>query len=72
MRSLPHMRTLDDRPEFIPSPGISVPYRGYWFYIEDGNLASKRIMGLLNSLVQLEISAGGAQNVPVLTLPISR
>jgi hypothetical protein len=51
---------------------IAVPYRGRWFYIEDRDLESKRTLGLLNSLVRLEIGAGGAQNVPVLTLPVAR
>jgi hypothetical protein len=51
---------------------LAVPYRGYWFYIGGGDLESKRTLGLLSSLVRLEIGAGGSQNVPVLTLPVSR
>ncbi len=51
---------------------ISVPYRGHWFYIDDADLESKRTFGLLMSLIRLSIQAGGAQNVPVLTLPVSR
>jgi hypothetical protein len=50
----------------------AVEHRGYWFYIDDRDLESKRTLGLLNSLVRLSISAGGAQNVPVLTLPVAR
>ena len=51
---------------------LSVPYRGFWFYVDDNDLASKRTLGLLTSLIRLTISAGGAQNVPILTLPVSR
>ncbi len=51
---------------------VAVEHRGYWFYIDDQDIESKRTLGLLTSLVRLTISAGGAQNVPVLTLPVSR
>ncbi|USG62449.1 hypothetical protein NBZ79_05595 [Sneathiella marina] len=51
---------------------LSVPYRGFWFYIDDSDLATKQTFGLLTSLIRLTINVGGAQNVPVLTLPVSR
>ena len=51
---------------------VAVQHRGYWFYVEDEDIESKRTLGLLTSLVRLSISAGGAQNVPILTLPVSR
>ncbi len=51
---------------------LSVPYRGFWFYVDDSDLATKRSLGLLTSLIRLTIQAGGAQNVPVLTLPVTR
>ena len=51
---------------------IAVEHRGYWFYVDDQNIESKRTLGLLTSLIRLSISAGGAQNVPILTLPVSR
>jgi len=51
---------------------LAVKYRDHWFYIIDNDLESKRTLGLLTSLIRLTISAGGAQNVPVLTLPVSR
>ena len=50
---------------------IEVPHRGFWFYIDDRDLNSKRTLGLLTSLIRLTISAGGAQNIPILTLPVS-
>ena len=51
---------------------ISIPYRGFWFYVDDADLETKRTLGLLTSLIRLTIRAGGAENVPVLTLPVSR
>jgi hypothetical protein len=51
---------------------LAVHHRGYWFYIDPGDLSSKRTMGLLTSLLRLEISTGGAQTVPILTLPVAR
>jgi hypothetical protein len=51
---------------------LSVPYRGYWFYIEENDISSKRTLGVLNSLVRLKIRAAGAQNIPVLTLPVGQ
>jgi hypothetical protein len=51
---------------------VAVPYRGRWFHIEAGDLESRRTFGVLSSLIRLEISAGGSQSVPVLTLPLSR
>jgi hypothetical protein len=49
---------------------VSVPFRGYWFYIDDEDLSSKRTLGLLSYLIKLKINAGGTQNLPVLTLPV--
>jgi hypothetical protein len=51
---------------------LAVPYKGYWFYVEENDISSKRTIGVLNSLVRLKIKAAGAQNVPILTLPVGR
>jgi hypothetical protein len=59
-----------DRP--VEGAFLSVEHRGHWFYIDDRDLDSKRTLGLLTSLLRLSISAGGAQTVPVLTLPLGR
>jgi len=56
----------------VTNAWLAVPYRDYWFYVADDDLESKKTLGLLNSLVRLSITAGGAQNVPVLTLPVGR
>jgi len=52
--------------------GLAVPYKGYWFYIDETDISSKRTMGVLNSLVRLKIEASRAQNIPVLTLPVGQ
>jgi hypothetical protein len=51
---------------------VAVPYRGRWFYVDDDDLDSKRTLGVLSSLIRLELGAGGAEKVPVLTLPVAR
>jgi hypothetical protein len=63
------VRSSPTRPE---SAWLAVPYRDQWFYIDQADLNSRRTLGLLNSLMRLEIDAGGSQNVPILTLPLGR
>ena len=54
------------------SAWLAIPYRDQWFYVDESDLNSRRTLGLLNSLMRLEITAGGSQNVPILTLPLGR
>ena len=63
------VRVHEERPKHA---GLSVPYKGYWFYIEERDISSKRTMGVLNSLMRLKIKAAGAQKLPVLTLPVGK
>jgi hypothetical protein len=51
---------------------VAVQYQGYWFFIDESDLDSKRTLALLTSLLRLEIGTGGAQTVPILTLPVGR
>jgi hypothetical protein len=53
-----------------PGPAyVSVPYRGLWFYISDGDTRSKLFFRLLGYLFSLQ--AGEIQPVqPLLTLPV--
>jgi hypothetical protein len=51
---------------------LAVPYKGYWYYIDDADISSIRTIGVLNSLMRLKIKAAGAQNIPVLTLPVGQ
>ncbi len=64
--------TVRSSPTQPESAWLAVPYRDQWFYIDESDRNSRRTLGLLNSLMRLEIDAGGAQNVPVLTLPLGR
>jgi hypothetical protein len=50
---------------------VAVQYRGYWFYIEDRDTASKATLALMMQLARLDFSRpqpGG----PLLTLPVGR
>jgi hypothetical protein len=47
---------------------VAVPYNGYWFYIEEGDIDSKRTFDLLLELFNLEIRAGGGAHVPLLSI----
>ena len=50
---------------------ISVPYRGYWYYLDESDLNSKSTFMLLGQLFALQ--AGGAPSTaPVLTLPVGK
>jgi hypothetical protein len=46
-------------------------FRGYWFFADDADLQTKRTLDLLTAL-RSSINAGGAQNIPILTLPVIR
>jgi len=49
---------------------VSIPYRGYWFYIDERDQASKATFSLLMELARLEL-VGKSGGGPVLTLPLS-
>jgi hypothetical protein len=56
---------------------VAIKYRGYWFYIDDHDQASKQTFSLMMQLIRLDVSnpltsEGGAQKTPVLTLPVGR
>lgn len=48
---------------------VSVPYRGYWYSIDDRDAASKVTLNLFNELLRLQ-KTGTASGQPVLTLPV--
>jgi hypothetical protein len=60
------------QPEKPRQAGLAVPFKGYWFYVRDNDISSRRTLGVLNSMVRLKIQATTSQNKPVLTLPVSR
>ena len=49
---------------------VAVPYRGYWFYIDDTDHETKSTFSLLLELSRLEL-AGKTGVGPVLTLPVT-
>ena len=49
---------------------IAIPYRGYWYYIDDRDLNSQSTFVLLAELFSIEIRGGGGARLPVLTLGI--
>ena len=51
---------------------LAVEHLGAWFYIRNDDLESRRTLGLMSSLIRQEVQAGGAENLPVLTLPVGR
>ncbi|HEY6878592.1 MAG TPA: hypothetical protein VI299_11270 [Polyangiales bacterium] len=60
-----HVRSGKSKPE---QAYASVEYRGYWFWIDDGDIESKRTYTLLSQLFSLQAASGGVQ-APVLTIP---
>ena len=48
---------------------IAIPYRGYWYYIDDADLRSKSSLGLIQALLNLQL-AEPPRTGPVLTLPV--
>lgn len=47
---------------------IAVPYRGYWFYIDDRDLRSKTIFSFLMFVFSLT-ETGGKEGAPIITVP---
>jgi len=48
-----------------------VPYRGYWYYIDDHDLATKATLLLMLELSRLDFKQQLFEK-PVLTLPVAR
>jgi len=47
---------------------LAVPYRGYWFWIDDRDMPSKRLFSFLMFIFTL-VETGGKEAPPVLTIP---
>ena len=47
---------------------VSVPYRDYWFWIDDRDLPSKRMFSFLMFIFTL-VEPGGKDGAPIITLP---
>jgi hypothetical protein len=57
-----------------PNAYVAVPYRGYWFYIDDSDQASKATLVLMLQLSRLDFrrQRPGGGNALQLTLPVGR
>lgn len=62
-----HSVKSDKRP---PNAHVSVPYKGYWFYIDETDQDTKATFSLLMEISRLELT-GKSGSGPVLTLPLS-
>ncbi len=47
---------------------VAVPYKGYWFWIDDRDLASKRMFSFLMFIFTL-VETGGKEGAPIVTIP---
>jgi len=64
-RELIKIRQGVQKPE---SAFVAVPYRGRWFWIDDGDFASKRTFTFLMVLFSLT-ETGGREGLPLVTIP---
>jgi hypothetical protein len=47
---------------------VAVPYRGYWYWIDDRDLPSKRMFSFLMFIFTL-VETGGKEGAPIVTIP---
>ncbi|MFO1044840.1 MAG: hypothetical protein U0941_23960 [Planctomycetaceae bacterium] len=47
---------------------VAVKYRGYWFYIDKADLASRYTLNFLVELYNMEVRGGGGAAVPLITI----
>jgi hypothetical protein len=59
---------IGSSPERPADAFLAVPYRGYWFWIDDRDMGSKRLFTFLMFVFTL-VETGGKEGVPVLTIP---
>ena len=48
---------------------VAVPYRGYWFWIDDRDLPSKRIFSFIMFIFTLVEDTGRKEGAPIVTIP---
>jgi hypothetical protein len=66
--------TVQTRPGHKPPPDayVAVKYRGYWYYIDDGDQPSKTTFSLILQLSRLDFGLEEGVSGPFLTLPVGR
>ena len=55
-----------------PAAALAVPFRGFWYFVADDDLDSKRTLSLLDYLFRLTLITPPEAAAPVLTLPVGR
>jgi hypothetical protein len=55
-----------------PTAYVAIKYRGYWFYIDDRDQATKDTFGLVLHVSRLDFARQHIGTAPVLTLPVGR
>ena len=55
-----------------PTAYAAVNYRGYWYYIDDRDQASKITFALVLQLVRMDFASQEPTGGPFLTLPVGR
>jgi hypothetical protein len=55
-----------------PTAYVAVKYRGYWYYIDDADQASKTTFALVLQLARIDFGAQEPTGGPFLTLPVGR
>jgi len=48
---------------------IAVPYRNYWFWIDDRDLSSKTLFSFLMFVFSLTETGGAKEGAPIITVP---
>jgi hypothetical protein len=59
---------IGSSPERPADAFLAVPYRGYWFWIDDRDMGSKKLFSFLMFVFTL-VETGGKEGPPVLTIP---
>ena len=67
-RQFVKIRTSEKRPE---NATVRILFRGYWFYIDETDAASKRAFIFLRTLIGIRLAdLGGEQRSPLITVPV--
>jgi hypothetical protein len=55
-----------------PTAFVAIPYRGYWYYIDDRDQSSKVAFAMVGQLSRLDFGRLRSASRPLLTLPVGR
>ena len=65
----PPMIRIHSSPEKPADAFVKVPYHGYWFWIDDRDLPSKRMFSFLMFIFTLVEKTDGKEGAPIVTIP---